>query len=305
MLERLSLADAADKLVDTNSGGMRRRLDLGASLAGRPRLLLLDEPTTDWTRGPVSNSGISSGDVGIELSDIGIERPSLEFTFVGPVVFVVLLDVVFGGSVATGDLNYIDFLIPGVLVQTAVFDGTSTAIALPHDIQNGSLDRFTSLPIRRSAVLIGRKLADLVRVTATALVVLGVGFLLGFRASEGLAAVVASVALAVAFGHTFHWAYAYFGLTLKDPTVVQSAGFLPIFPLVFAASTFAPVENMPGWLQPFSEHQPVTVTVDAVRAIMHGGDVAEPLTQSLLWIAGLLALWATLATRALARGMHR
>ena len=227
------------------------------------------------------------------------------FTFIGPIVFVILFDVVFGGSVATGDLDYIDFLIPGVLIQTAVFDGTSTAIALTQDIQRGSLDRFTSLPIRRSAVLIGRTMTDLVRVTATAAVVLVVGMLLGFRASEGVLGVAAGVALAVAFGHTFHWAYAYFGLKFKDPTVAQSAGYLPIFPLVFAASTFAPVENMPGWLQPFTEHQPVTVTVDAVRAIMHGGDVAGPLTQSLLWIVGLLALWATLATRAFARGLHR
>lgn len=226
------------------------------------------------------------------------------FTFIGPIVMVVLFDVVFGGSVATSDLDYIDFLIPGVLIQTAVFDGTSTAIALTQDIQRGSLDRFTSLPIRRSAVLIGRTLTDLVRASATALVVLGVGFLVGFRASEGLGALALGVALAVAFGHTFHWAYAYLGLKLKDPTVVQSAGYLPIFPLVFAASTFAPVENMPGWLQPFSQHQPVTVTVDAVRAIMHGGDVAGPLTQSLLWIAGLLVLWSTLATRAFARGLH-
>ena len=226
------------------------------------------------------------------------------FTFIGPIVMVVLFDVVFGGSVATSDLDYIDFLIPGILIQTAVFDGTSTAIALTQDIQRGSLDRFTSLPIRRSAVLIGRTLTDLVRASATALVVLGVGFLVGFRASEGLGALALGVALAVAFGHTFHWAYAYLGLKLKDPTVVQSAGYLPIFPLVFAASTFAPVENMPGWLQPFSQHQPVTVTVDAVRAIMHGGDVAGPLTQSLLWIAGLLVLWSTLATRAFARGLH-
>lgn len=224
------------------------------------------------------------------------------FTLIGPTVFVILFDVVFGGSVGTGDLDYIDFLIPGVLIQTAVFDGTSTAIALTQDMQRGSLDRFKSLPIRRSAVLIGRTLTDLVRVSATAIVVLAVGFLLGFRASQGLAGATAGVALAVVFGHTFHWAYAYFGLKLKDPTVVQSAGFLPIFPLVFAASTFAPVENMPGWLQPFAEHQPVTVTVDAVRAIMHGGDIAGPLTQSLLWITGLFALWTTLATRAFARG---
>ena len=223
------------------------------------------------------------------------------FAVVGPVVFVVLFDVVFGGSVTTGELDYIDFLIPGVLVQTAVFDGTSTAIALTQDLQRGSLDRFRSLPIRRSAVLIGRTATDLVRATATAFVVVAVGLVLGFRASEGPLAVLVAVALAVAFGHTFNWAYAYFGLKLKDPAIVESAGYLPIFPLVFAASTFAPVENMPGWLQPFAEHQPVTVTADAVRAIMHGGELAGPLTQSVLWIVGLLVLWTTLATRAFAK----
>ncbi len=223
------------------------------------------------------------------------------FAVVGPVVFVVLFDVVFGGSVATGELDYIDFLIPGVLIQTAVFDGMNTAIALTQDLQRGSLDRFRSLPIRGSAVLIGRTATDLVRATATAFVVVAVGLVLGFRASEGPLAVLAAVALAVAFGHTFNWAYAYFGLKLKDPTIVESAGYLPIFPLVFAASTFAPVENMPGWLRPIAEYQPVTVTADAVRAIMHGGELAGPLTQSVLWIVGLLVLWTTLATRAFAK----
>ncbi len=225
----------------------------------------------------------------------------LLFTFVGPVVFVLLFDVVFGGSVTTGELDYIDFLIPGVLIQTAVFDGTGTAVALTQDRERGALDRFTSLPIRRSAILIGRTVTDLVRSTATAFVVIAIGLALGFRASNGMVGVVAGIALAVAFGHTFHWAYAYVGLKLKDPAIVESAGYLPIFPLVFAASTFAPVENMPGWMQPFSEHQPVTVTVDAVRAIMHGGDIATPLTQSLLWIVGLLTLWSILANRELGR----
>ncbi len=261
----------------------------------------------DWHRHPRPNGLLADALTMTRRNLLRLWRTPqiILFTFFGPIVFVILFDVVFGGSVATGELDYIDFLIPGVLIQTAVFDGTSTAIALTQDIQRGSLDRFTSLPIRRSAVLVGRTLTDLVRVTVTAAVVLVVGVLLGFRASEGVVGVAVGVALAVAFGHTFHWAYAYFGLKFKDPTVAQSAGYLPIFPLVFAASTFAPVENMPGWLQPFTEHQPVTVTVDAVRAIMHGGDVAGPLVQSLLWIVGLLALWTTLATRAFARGLHR
>lgn len=219
------------------------------------------------------------------------------FAVVGPIILVLLFDVVFGGSVSTGELDYIDFLIPGVLIQAAVFDGTNTAAAITQDLQRGTLDRFRSLPIRRSSVLIGRTATDLVRSGATAIVIVLVGFALGFRPSEGPLALAAAMALAVAFGHTFSWAYAYFGLLLKDPVTVESAGYLPIFPLVFAASTFAPVENMPAWLRPIAEHQPVTVTVDALRAIVHGGDVATPLTQSLLWIVGLLALWTTLATR--------
>ena len=222
------------------------------------------------------------------------------FTMVGPVVFVILFDVVFGGSVTTGELDYIDFLIPGVLIQTAVFDGTSTAIALTQDVQRGALDRFTSLPIRRSAIVIGRTLADLVRVGATSLVVVGVGLVLGFRASP--AGVLAGVALAVAFGHTFHWAYAYFGLKLKDPAIVESAGYLPIFPLVFAASTFAPVENMPGWLQVFAKHQPVTVVVDTVRAMMHGGAITSGLVRSLLWCAGISIVFGFLSVREYRKG---
>ncbi len=223
------------------------------------------------------------------------------FAVVGPVVFVVLFDVVFGGSVTTGELDYIDFLIPGVLVQTAVFDVTGTAIALTQDLQRGSLDRFRSLPIRRSAVLIGRTTADLLRLGVTALVVLAVGFLLGSRPGEGPVALMAAVLLAMALGHTFHWAYTWLGLLLKDPVAVESAGYMPILPLVFVASTFAPVDNMPGWLQPVAEHQPVTVTVDAVRALIHGGELAGPLVQSALWIVGLLTLWSTLATRSFDR----
>lgn len=228
----------------------------------------------------------------------------IAFTFIGPIVFLILFDTVFGGSVPTGDLDYIDFLVPGALIQTAVFDGVNTATGITEDIQRGSLDRFTSLPSRRASIVVGRTTSDFVRAVATAMVVVVVGFLLGFRPSEGPLGLLGGVALALAFGHTFHWAYAYFGLKLKDPTVVQSAAWLPIFPLVFAASTFAPVENMPGWMKPFSEHQPVTVTVDAVRALTQGGELARPLTQSLLWIGGLLVLWVALATRSVSRGLR-
>lgn len=218
-----------------------------------------------------------------------------------PMVFVVLFDTIFGGSIATGELHYIDFLVPGVLVLTAIFDSASTATAIAEDLDGGSLDRFRSLPVRRPAVLIGRTAADLLRLGVTLLVVLAIGFVLGFRPSEGPVLLAAAVLLAVALGHTFQWAYAWLGMLLKDPVAVQSVGILPILPLVFVASTFAPVENMPGWIQPIAEHQPVTVTVDAARALIHGGQLASPLIQSAAWIVALLALWSTLAARSFAR----
>lgn len=219
------------------------------------------------------------------------------FTVAGPIVFVVLFNVVFGGSIGTNELDYIDFLIPGVLIQTAVFDGTNTAVAIAQDLQRGSVDRFRSLPMQRSAVLFGRIAADIVRATFTAIVVTLIGLALGFRPSEGPLMLVAVIGLVVAFGSVFNWAYAYLGLLVKTPEAVESAGYLPIFPLVFAASTFAPVENMPDWMQPFAAHQPVTVTVDAARAMLHGGDVISALAQSAVWIVVLTVLFASASIR--------
>ena len=219
----------------------------------------------------------------------------------GPVVFVLLFNVVFGGSIATGELDYIDYLIPGILVQMAVFDGTNTAMALAEDHQRGTIDRFRSLPMHRSAVLIGRVVADAVRVAATASVVVLVGYLLGFRPAAGFETVVPAIALVVAFGHVFAWGYAVLALHVTNPESLQSASWIPVFPLVFAASTFAPVENMPSWMQPVIEHQPVTVTVDAIRSLLHGGDLAWPLTQSLAWTAGLVAIFSTWSIRRFSR----
>ena len=220
---------------------------------------------------------------------------------IGPVIFVLLFNVVFGGSIVTGELDYIDFLIPGILVQTAVFDGTNTAMALAEDHQRGTIDRFRSLPMRRSAVLVGRVTADAVRVAATAAVVVVVGLVLGFRPAEGIAMVIPAVLLVVAFGHAFAWGYSVLALHVTAPESLQSASWIPVFPLVFAASTFAPVENMPSWMRPVVEHQPVTVTVDAARALLHGGDLASPLFQSLTWTATLVTVFATWSIRKFSR----
>lgn len=219
------------------------------------------------------------------------------FLFVGPTIFVLLFNVVFGGSIGTGELDYIDFLIPGILVQMAVFDGTNTAIALAQDRQRGTIDRFRSLPISRASVLIGRVAADAVRTTATVFIVVFVGFVFGFRPSGGPEMILPAVALVVAFATIFSWGYALLASYVRETEAIEAASWIPVFPLVFAASTFAPVDNMPGWVQPFVEHQPVTVTVDAVRALVHGGEAASLVVQSLVWTVGLVAVFATWSIR--------
>jgi ABC-2 type transport system permease protein len=219
------------------------------------------------------------------------------FSTIQPVMFVLLFNFVFGGSIEVEGLDYIDFLIPGVMVQTAMFGGGQTAVGITQDLQKGSIDRFLSLPMSRAAILFGRTSADALRAVVPASVAISVGFLLGFRPSGGPLAVVGAIVVSGILGHAFYWVFVCMGLYIRDPEAVQVAAFLPTFPLVFAASTFAPVENMPGWLQAFAAHQPVTVTVDALRAILHGGDVAEPLVQSIAWSAGITIVAVAIALR--------
>jgi ABC-2 type transport system permease protein/oleandomycin transport system permease protein len=222
------------------------------------------------------------------------------FTLITPIMFVLLFNWVFGGSLNLGDagpLTYADFLIPGIMVQTVMFGGGNTAIGLVEDMNRGVIDRFRSLPMSRMAVLTGRTLADAFRGVLTNSVIITVGLFIGFRPRNGLGWFVAAFGLVVLFGYAITWFFAWMGLKLKTPEAVQTASFLPVFPLSFAASTFAPVDNMPEWLQRFAANQPVTQVVDAVRAMMLGGDIAGPFTRSLLWIAGITVFFGFLSVR--------
>ena len=218
------------------------------------------------------------------------------FSTIQPLMFVLLFNFVFGGSIDTG-INYIDFLVPGVLIQTSMFAGSNTAIGLAQDLESGAIDRFRSLPMARSAVLIGRTLADATRTLITSIVIVIVGLLLGFRPPGGVLAVIAAILLCILFAQAFTWVFTLMALKVKDVEAVQAAAFLPVFPLVFAASTFAPVENMPPWLQAFSSRQPVTLTIDAMRAILAGTNPGSSLFWSLVWIFGILGVASTLAVR--------
>ncbi len=475
VLERFTLTDAADQLVKTYSGGMRRRLDVGASLIGRPRVLFLDEPTTGldprtrndvWSfvedlvaggttvllttqymeeaehlahRIVVMDAGVEvaqgtaaelkdrlGGDVlearvssasdldraaaliadlgqgvpridgdqrtvsmptkgatqvliaagqrlqqdGIALEDLGIRHPSLDdvflsltgnaapiqtngahpngrspevpavastqqpdarrttrpaprptagaardtggvarrnllrilrnprllvFSAVQPAMLLVLFRYVLGGAIHIPGGSYVDYIVPAVFIEAVMIGGMATAIGLADDLGSGIIDRFRSLPMARSAVLAGRTLADLSRSVFALALMVGLGLLVGFSFHADAGGIIAGLALVLVFGYCFSWVYATIGLLTKDPETAQVAGILPFFVLVFASSAIVPVATMPGWLQPFARHQPVSITIIAVRALLQGEPTHHWVWQSLAWSAGILLVFFTIA----------
>jgi ABC transporter DrrB family efflux protein len=222
----------------------------------------------------------------------------LVFSTIQPVVFVLMFRYVFGGAV--GDFKgfpYVDFLMPGVFVQTVVFGSLATAIGLATDLKSGLLERFRSLPMARSAVLFGRTLADLLRNVFVLVLMLLVGFLVGFRVHADVVAFIVSMLLVLLFGYAFSWVFAAVGLAVGDPETAQAAAFPVMAPLVFASTAFVPAESMPSWLQVWANHQPVSVTVSAVRDLTLGLPAATDLVQAVAWLAGLLIVFVPLSVR--------
>ncbi|MHB8190104.1 MAG: ABC transporter permease [Ferrimicrobium sp.] len=221
----------------------------------------------------------------------------LVFSSIQPVMFVLLFRYVFAGAIKVPNGDYVDYLMPGIFVQTALFGGASTAVGLAADLQGGIIDRFRSLPMARSAVLAGRTIADLVRNIFVVLLMVGVGMLVGFRFHGSIGTDLGGLGLVLLVGYAFSWVFVAVGLSVKDPETAQIAGFLPLFPLVFASSAFVPVASMPGWLRAFANVQPVSVTVNAVRALVSGGPVEHWLWQSVAWAVGILVLFAVFGVR--------
>jgi ABC-2 type transport system permease protein/oleandomycin transport system permease protein len=228
------------------------------------------------------------------LAQIPRNPQLLVFIAIQPVMFTLLFAYVFGGAISTPGVDYIDFLVPGILVQTVAFGTTATAVGLSEDLHKGLVDRFRAMPIARSAVLAGRVLSDAVRLLVTVAIIVGVGALIGFDFQAGVGRAVAFVAVAVAFGVALSWVAALIGLAVSNPEVAQSAGFIWLFPLTFASSAFVPTGSMPGWLQAFADVNPITLTVDGLRALALGGDL-DPVWWSLLWVAGITAVAAPAA----------
>jgi ABC-2 type transport system permease protein/oleandomycin transport system permease protein len=229
------------------------------------------------------------------------------FTVIQPIMFVLMFRYVFGGAIPVRGIKggYVNYLMPGIIGQSAAFATFGTAIALAQELKKGVIDRLRSMPMARSAVLAGRLVADTGRMFITILILVGVGYAVGFRFENGVGPAIGMVALSVVFGLAICLIAAYTGLAIGDEESVQAFGMIWLFPLTFVSSAFVPIQTMPGWLQAFANNQPVTYVINAMRALALGSSPVNPLEpslwQGLAWIAGIFIVFAPLAVRAYRR----
>lgn len=212
-----------------------------------------------------------------------------------PAMLLILFRYVLGGAIRVPGGSYVDYVVPAIFLEAVLIGGMTTAIGLADDLKSGIIDRFRSLPMARSAVLAGRTLADLSRSLLSLAIMVVLGLLVGFSFHAGAGSIVAGMALILVFGYAFSWMYATIGLATKDPETAQVAGILPFFILMFASNAIVPVDTMPSWLQGFANHQPLSVTIAAVRALLEGGPAAHWVWQSLAWSAGIFLVFFTIA----------
>jgi ABC-2 type transport system permease protein len=220
------------------------------------------------------------------------------FSAIMPVVFVLLFRYVFGGAIRVpGYSEYVDYLIPGIVVQTVLFGGSSTAVGMAEDLGSGITDRLRSLPTHRGAILAARTLADLLRLAYTVALVIAIGLLVGFRFHAGVIPVAEGLGIALLFGYACSWLFALVALGVRHSETAQMGAFLVTFPLVFASSIFASPATMPTWLRDFADVQPVTKVVDALRSLAEGvGPTARPAIYAIGWSLGILIVAVTAAT---------
>jgi ABC transporter DrrB family efflux protein len=221
----------------------------------------------------------------------------LVFSTIQPVIFVLMFRFVFGGSIDTGRIPYVDYLMPGIFLQVVVFGSLATAIGLATDLKSGLMERFHALPMWTPAVLVGRTIADLIRNIFVVILMMVVGFLVGWRIHTTVLSLIPGVLLVLLFGYAMSWIFATVGLAVKDPETAQAAAFPVLAPLVFASAAFVKVDNMPGWLQPWSRNQPVSVTAETFRALTIGGPTSSLVIKSILWSIVIIAIFAPIAVR--------
>lgn len=267
----------------------------------------------DAPAGPDGAGGVLSGirwaifDAGVLTKrnlQVWLRTPAyIMFTVIQPIMFMLLFRYVFGGSIHVPGARggYVNYLLPGIIGQTTCFTSFGTAITLARQLKEGTIDRLRSLPIARSAVLVGRLGADLVRLAVTMLILIGTGYLVGFRFDNGVGPAIGMFLLALVIGLAVACVSAFTGLAIRDEESVQAFGFIWVFPLTFVSSAFVPIANMPGWLQAFANNQPLTILIDQLRALAIGGPLVTHGWQSALWLAGIFVVFGYLAVRAYKR----
>jgi len=223
------------------------------------------------------------------------------FTAIQPVMFVILFRYVFGGAIAVPGGQYVNYLMPGIFVQTVAFGGVITGIGLAEDMQRGLIDRFRSLPMSSAAVVSGRTVADLGRNLFTVIIMLIVGFAVGFRPGGTVLEFLLAILLLMGVSFAFSWISAFIGLLVRSVEAAQSGGFIWIFPLTFASSAFVPVPTMPSWLQPLAAHNPISLLSNALRGLFHVDPTMTTaktqfaIIQSIIWILAILAVFIPLS----------
>ncbi len=213
-----------------------------------------------------------------------------------PIMFLLLFRYVFGGAIETGGIDYVNFLVPGILVQMAAFGANTTAISVANDMKQGIIDRLKSLPIVSSAVMTGHVVADLVRNVLSTLILIVVSLFVGFRPVAGVADWLLIFALVLLFTLAISWLSAIMGLLAKSIESVQWMGFLIIFPLTFASAAFVPTDTMPTVLRVFAENQPVTHVIEAIRALMNGQPAADHIWPSVIWFSAITVVSLPIAS---------
>jgi ABC transporter DrrB family efflux protein len=222
--------------------------------------------------------------------------PDLLIAFtIQPVMFVLLFAYVFGGAIQTPGYDYVDFLIPGIIVQNIAFGGFVTALGLAEDMTKGLIDRFRSLPTARASVLAGRTLADVVTNLLSIGVLLGTGLVIGFSFDASGLEILGGVGLLLLFGFAFSWIFALLGMSVSSPEAANGIGFTAIFPITFISAAFVPVESMPSGLREFAEVNPITVVVDAMRALWLDAPAGDSIWGAVAWSIALIAIFAPLA----------
>ena len=233
-------------------------------------------------------------------------QPDLLVAFtIQPVMFVLLFVYVLGGAIQTPGYDYVDFLMPGIIVQSMVFGGFVTALGLAEDLKKGLIDRFRSLPMASSALLTGRTLADIATNVTQLAIMIAVGLVAGFTFSTSVPEILAGIALCLLVGYVFSWVFAFIGLVASSPEAANGYGFTIIFPITFISSAFVPIASMPGWLQPIAEANPVTFMVDAVRALFIGTPAGNSIWGTLVWCAVIVGVFAPLSAWRYRRAVMR